>query len=90
VASELKKSLYQKIYCEGMQNIYDMKKRRELSMAEFALAIYLRGKAQRLGNPFYQSDENTCNEISESKKVLRRLRKLLQIKGLIKFDVFHH
>lgn len=73
---------YQKVY----EDIYEIARRRDLKLAELALAIYLRGKYCRFGNSFYQSDEFTCHELNITPKVLTKVRARLQIKGLIKFN----
>jgi hypothetical protein len=63
-----------------------MLQRRNMKLDELALAIYLRGKSGRFGNPYPQADKYTCKELNISKKILRKLRRKLQEKGVIKYD----
>ena len=70
-----------------LEDFYDIVRRRKLSPSQVALAVYLRGKYCRFNqNPFYLTDSVICKEYNISKQRLRRLKKALQLKGLIKFD----
>jgi hypothetical protein len=74
---------YQKLH----EDIYDMMKRRKMGWCELGFAIYLRGKALRFGNPFFVSNNGIILETGTSEFILRRLRDLLQVKGVIKYDI---
>ena len=75
---------YQTIY----EDLYEITRRRDLKLDELALFIYLRSKYCHFGkrNPFYHSDARTCFELNITPKVLSKVRKRVQLKGLIKFD----
>ena len=74
---------YQKLY----EDIFEMMKRRKLNWCELGLAVYLRGKAYRFGNPFFISNAEIIKETGTTEKVLRPLRSLLQTKGILNFDI---
>ncbi len=69
------------------EDFYEMIRQREMTFAEFGLAIYLRGKACRFGNPFFLSNETIFNELRTTKRIFLPLRKKLRIKGVIKYNV---
>ena len=71
------------------EDFYEIIRRRKLKADEALFAIYLRGKYCRFGNPFYSTDKVICYELNFSYKVLSKIRKRLQIKGVIKYDSFH-
>ena len=75
---------YQTIY----EDLYEITRRRDLKLEELALFIYLRSKYCHFGkrNPFYHSDARTCFELNITPKTLSKVRKRVQLKGLIKFD----
>jgi len=69
------------------ENFYEVCRRRELKLDEVALAIYLRGKYCFFRAPvFYLSDKQIYEELNTSRRVLDKVRKRLQIKGLIKYN----
>ena len=69
------------------EDIYEITKRRELKMDEFGLAVYLRGKAKRYGNPFKLKNNTITGELNQSEWIIRKIRARLQIKGLIKYNI---
>ena len=79
---------YKRPYQTLYEDLYEITRRRELKLDELALFIYLRSKYCHFGkrNPFYHSDTRTCYELSITPKVLSKVRKRVQLKGLIKFD----
>lgn len=71
------------------EDFYEIIRRRRLKLDEVGLAIYLRGKYCYKGiNPFPLSNPYICNELGITKKVLTKLRRKLQLKGVIKFDSY--
>ncbi|MBM4240589.1 MAG: hypothetical protein FJ150_02790 [Euryarchaeota archaeon] len=72
------------------EDFYEIIRRRKLKLDEVGFAIYLRGKYCYKGkNPFPLSDNYIQEELGVSLKVLSKLKKRLQLKGVIKYDTFH-
>ena len=57
-----------------------------MKLADMMLAVYLRGRSCQFGNPFKLSNKVICYDLNISEQVLRRIRKRLQVKGVISFD----
>lgn len=69
------------------EGFYDVCRRRKLKLDEVALAIYLRGKYCFFRTPvFYLPDKQIYKELNTTRRVLDKVRKRLQVKGLIKYD----
>jgi len=69
------------------EDIYEMARRRKMRLDELMLAVYLRGKAKRYGNPFKLSNGTITHELAQSEWIIRKVRARLQTKGLIKYNV---
>ena len=55
-------------------------------MDEFGLAVYLRGKARRFGNPFRLSNKTIYYELASTREIVDKVKSRLQIKGIIKYN----
>jgi len=68
------------------EDFYEIIKCREMKLDEVAFAVYLRGKSCRFGNPFTCYDDFILKELNTTYKIISKIRKRLQTKGVIKFN----
>lgn len=69
------------------ESFYEVCRRRKLKLDEIALAVYLRGKYCFFRTPvFYLPDKQIYEELNTTRRVLDKVRKRLQVKGLIKYN----
>ena len=68
------------------EDFYVTCKKVNLRLDDIALAVYLRGKSCRFGNPFRLNNSTICKELNTTERILRRIRKRLQDKSLIRFN----
>ena len=73
---------YQKL----KEGIYEICKRRKLKLDELAFSIYLRGKSQHYGNPFYLTNKTIYMELNTTREIIDKIKARLQLKGVIKYD----
>ena len=73
-------------YQNIQEDIYEICRRRKLKLDELALAIYLRGKSLRFGNPFYLTHRTIYKELNTSRKIIDKIKDRLQLKGVIKYN----
>lgn len=68
------------------EDFYEMVRHREMGFDELGLAIYLRGKACRFGNPFRLANQIIYEELKTTKRIFLPLRRKLKLKGIIKYN----
>ena len=68
------------------EDIYEMARRRNMSLEELMLSIYLRGKSCRYGNPFKLTNTTIYHELNTTKRIITPLKKSLQTKGILKYN----
>ena len=56
------------------EDIYEMVRRRDMGFDEFGLAIYLRGKACRYGNPFKLTNHTIYDELGTTRRIVTPLK----------------
>lgn len=81
-----KKSGHKNPYQVIKEDLYEMVRRRKMTLQELALAIYLRGKSCRFGNPFKLNNSTIYKELATTKRIVTPLKEKLQLKGVIKFN----
>ncbi len=64
---------------------YDICKDRQLKLDEIAVAVYLRGKSCRYGNPFRLANKTIYKQLHSTRRIIDKVKYRLKMKGVLKF-----